>query len=170
MPLIIDGYNLLHASGILGSGRGQGHLERARTALLNCLAESLPENEISQTAVVFDAREPPWNVARQVKHAGITVHFASRYEDADSQIEELIRAHTSPKKLTVVSSDHRLHRAAKRRKATPVDSDVWFLELMRSRAARNQPDPEKVVKPEGPFSNIEVEYWLKHFGMEHDPS
>ena len=35
MPLLIDGYNLLHATGILGRGRGHGWLARSREALLN---------------------------------------------------------------------------------------------------------------------------------------
>ena len=30
MALVIDGYNLLHASGILGRGIGPGSLERSR--------------------------------------------------------------------------------------------------------------------------------------------
>jgi uncharacterized protein len=165
MPLIIDGYNLLHASGILGRGRGPGHLERARNALLTILSESLPEKEIAKTIVVFDAADPPWGVARQTTYNGIRVLFASHHSDADSHIEELIKDDTAPRKLTVVSSDHRLHRAAKRRKATAVDSDLWFAQLMRDRYRNLHPDENSTAKPASPNSNIEVEYWLKHFGL-----
>ncbi len=38
MPFLIDGYNLLHVTGILGTGSRAGTLERARLALLNFLA------------------------------------------------------------------------------------------------------------------------------------
>ena len=65
MPLIIDGYNLLNATGISSRGRGPGNLERARQALLNTLVESLPADEVPRTTVVFDASESPWGVAKQ---------------------------------------------------------------------------------------------------------
>ena len=83
--------------------------------------------------------------------------FASQDEDADTVIERLVAADSAPKRLTVVSSDHRLQRAAHRRKATAVDSDVWFAQLLRDRAARldagspaANPTAD-VPKPEGPL-------------------
>ncbi len=166
MPLLIDGYNLLHASGILGRGRGRGALARSRTALLDALAESLSEEESSRTIVVFDARNPPWGFARSLEHRGITVYFASRHEDADSMIEELIKTNSTPRTLVVVSSDHRLHRAARRRRATAVDSDRWFRELVRARAERQGNASQEALKPQGPYSPGEVEFWLRRFGID----
>ena len=78
MPLLIDGYNLLHASGILGAGKGRGSLARSREALLNVLAESLPAEELPRTTVVFDAHDPPWGLSRKLNHQGMTICFASR--------------------------------------------------------------------------------------------
>jgi len=46
-------------------------------------------------------------------------------------LEELIEAEADPRHLTVVSSDHRIQRAARRRKAIFVDSDAWLGELRR---------------------------------------
>jgi uncharacterized protein len=172
MSLLIDGYNLLNATGIPSRGKGPGNLERARQALLNTLAESLPEDELPRTTVVFDASESPWGVAKQLNHRGMTVMFASRDEDADTVIERLVAADSAPKRLTVVSSDHRLQRAAHRRKATAVDSDVWFAQLLRDRAARLESQSPganptaDVPKPEGPLSPGEVEHWLRQFGVE----
>jgi len=166
MPLLIDGYNLLHATGILGHGRGRGSLARSREALLNVLAESLPAEERDRTAIVFDAHDPPWGLSRKLDHHGITVYFASRHEDADSMIEDLIKTDSAPRKLIVVSSDHRLHRAAKRRRATAIDSDRWFRELMQARMERSAPSSIESVKPEGPFSPGEVEFWLRQFEIE----
>lgn len=168
MTLLIDGYNLLHASGILGRGRGRGVLESARHALLNFLANSLPAAEVARTTVVFDAHEAPWGSLRRSQQCGISVIFGSSELDADSVIEQLILEDSAPKRLTVVSSDHRLHRAAKRRKATPVDSDVWFREVVRARNARQQPNPDVVIKPDGPLTEGEVEYWLKHMGLDEN--
>jgi len=166
MPLLIDGYNLLHASGILGSGRGRGSLERSREALLNVLAQSLPAEEIPRTTVVFDAHDPPWGLARKIDHQGITVYFASRHEDADTMIEEFIKADSAPRKLVVVSGDHRLHRAAKRRRATAIDSDRWFRDLLQARLERQMASLNEPIKPEGPFSPGEVDFWLRQFDVD----
>ena len=169
MALLIDGYNLLHASGILGRGIGPGTLERSRNALLNFIAESLAERELSVTTVVFDAREAPPGLPRTVTFRGITVRYAERSSDADELIEELIAAHHSPRRLTVVSSDHRLHRAARRRRARAVDSDRWYAQVIRERIDRARPK-SLPAKPAGPPSEGEVQFWLREFGMsESEP-
>lgn len=165
MALVIDGYNLLHASGILGHGIGPGGLERSRGALLNFLAESLDEQELAHTTVVFDAREAPPGLPRTVQHRGITVCFADKGSDADEMIEGLIRADSSPRRLTVVSSDHRLHRAANRRNARPIDSDRWYAETLRKRIERSRGKGGS-AKPSDPPSEVEVRFWLRQFGLE----
>jgi predicted RNA-binding protein with PIN domain len=168
MFLIIDGYNLLNAVGIVGSGIGPGTLQRSRLALLNFLAESLEPEEIPQATVVFDAQNPPPGLPRVVQHGGLTVHFASQYEDADTLIEELIRAESSPRRLTVVSSDHRLQRAARRRKATAIDSDRWYAEVVRRRGQRQQSLADVPARPPAPLLEEDVNYWIRQFGGESD--
>ena len=170
MALLIDGYNLLHASGILGRGRGPGGLERSRAALLNFLVESLEPAELAQTTIVFDAQQSPGGLPRTIQHRGLTVRFADRGSDADSLIEQLILANTSPRRLTVVSSDHRLHRAARRRKATAVDSDRWHAEILRRRAESHRGAAEAPLKPSDPQSQSEVNFWLRQFGIESPPA
>jgi hypothetical protein len=132
------------------------------------LVESLPPDEVPKTTVVFDASESPWGVQQQLNHRGISVCFAARDDDADSVIERLIAADSAPKRLTIVSSDHRLQRAAKRRKAAAVDSDVWFNQLLRDRAERmtSKSAANEPPKPEGPFSPGEVDRWLSEFGLQ----
>jgi uncharacterized protein len=169
MALVIDGYNLLHASGILGRGIGPGGLERSRNALLNFLAESLEERELAQTTVVFDAREAPPGLPRTVRHRGITVCFAEKGSDADEMIEGLIRADSSPRRLTIVSSDHRLHRAARRRGAKPIDSDRWYADTLRARIERSRRD-QGGTKPSGPATDGEVKFWLRQFGLDEAAS
>lgn len=167
MAIVIDGYNLLHASGILGGGRGPGSLERSRAALLNFLVESLEPEELARTTVVFDAQQGPSGLPRTIQHRGLTVRFAERGSDADALIEQLIAADASPRKLVVVSSDHRLHRAARRRKATAVDSDRWHAEIVRRRAERGRrADADAPQKPGEPQTEGEVTFWLRQFGVE----
>jgi len=163
MALIIDGYNLLNAVGITAPGRRGSSLERSRAALLGFLADALGPREAGSTTVVFDAKAAPPGLPRVVEHAGLTVRFAAGYDEADTLIEELVRADTSPKRLTVVSSDHRLHRAARRRKARAVDSDVWFRELIAERA-RRRTGPAAPARPTLPLDEAEVLRWLEEFG------
>ena len=167
MSYIIDGYNLIHAAGILGRGSGSGGLQRARRALLNSLAESLDPRDRSRTTVVFDAGPgAPRHRPRVLVHHGMTVRFASNYDDADTLIEELIQAESAPRSLTVVSSDHRLQRAAHRRKAKAVDSDRWYATLLRDRQGHAERPAADAEKPAGPRSAAETRRWLEAFTSE----
>jgi uncharacterized protein len=166
MSLLIDGYNLLNVASVPVPARGKSSLEKARLALLNFLAESLDPEEVPRTVVVFDAHDPPWGVPRETRHKGLTVLFAAREADADALIEDLIRADHSPRRLTVVSSDHRIQRAAKRRRARAVDSDVWYAEVVRARQERQQAATEGSERPAGPLPEEDVRYWMHEFGIE----
>lgn len=166
MSLVIDGYNLLHASGILGRGIGPGSLERSRDALLNFLAESLDARQLAGTTVVFDAHDAPPGLPRVIDHRGLTVRFAPRDSDADAVIEHLIAEHSAPRRLVVVSSDHRLHRAARRRRAKAIDSDVWYADVLRQRIEGARKKTPGSRKPSAPLTEGEVRYWLRQFGVE----
>lgn len=165
MALLIDGYNLLYASGILGRGIGPGGLERSRAALLNFLVESLDPADVQHTIVVFDAPAKARSGPHTYAHRGLTVHFSSGHADADELIEQLIRRDTTPRRLTVVSSDHRLQRAAKRRRARAIDSDKWFAAVVRARVDRRHAAPP-ATKPSAPLDEFQVRYWLRQFGAE----
>jgi hypothetical protein len=163
MALLIDGYNLLHATGIVGRGIGPGTLERSRRALLNFLLASLPESELARTSVVFDAKDAPPGLPRRQLHGAIAVYYAAGYAEADDLLEELIRGDSAPRQLTVVSSDHRVQRAAKRRGARAVDSPVWYAEVLRQRRAEIAPSTEPLDKP-AELTPDEVNRWLAEFG------
>lgn len=164
MAVIIDAYNLIHAANILGSGVGPGGLERARSALLHFLVESLADKEKADCAVVFDSGEDaPPGLPNEYEHEGLRVYFSRGYESADAMIEELILAHSSPRQLTVVSSDHRVQNAARRRRARAIDSDVWHAEIIRQRQQRSQPGPSPTKKPIPQQSQADVDYWVKKF-------
>jgi predicted RNA-binding protein with PIN domain len=159
MPLIIDGYNLLHVTGISGS---RGDLQGSRDALLRFLAAAIDAKERPLTTIVFDAAEAPPGLPRVVVFEEMTVRYASDYENADELIEELIAQHHVPRSLTVVSSDHRIQRAARRRRAPFLDSDVWFAEAVRHREKSRRP-ATPTVKPQGSLGGDEIEYWLNEF-------
>ena len=166
MSLLVDGYNLLHASGIFGRIGGARSLEHSRQALLNFIAESVEERELERTTVVFDAASAPPGLPRQLSFRGMTVRFASPKASADDEIEQLILSDSTPKRLTVVSSDHRIQRAAHRRKARAIDSDQWYAEVIRQRGERNQTPQSPQAKPSEPHTEGEVNYWLRAFGVD----
>jgi predicted RNA-binding protein with PIN domain len=163
MALLIDGYNLLHATAIVGRGKELTELHRSREALLGFLAQSIELAERKHTTIVFDAAGAPPGLPRTVIHDEITVHFARDYADADAMLEDLISANDTPRSLVVVSSDHRVQRAARRRKAQPIDSDRWYAELWAARHRRNAPSLEMPQKPTGNLSPDEVAYWTRQF-------
>jgi predicted RNA-binding protein with PIN domain len=161
VPLIIDGYNLLHVTGLFG--RGKSSLEASRQALLGFLAAAVEPEEIAATTVVFDAAAAPPGLPDRFTVRGIDVQFARDYGSADELLEELIAAHPTPRKLTVVSSDHRVQRAAKKRRAQAVDSDAWYRTAAEQLHARRRQPKTADVKPEAP-SPAEVAAWVREFG------
>jgi len=170
MPLLIDGYNLLHATDIFGEGSGPGSFQRSREALLAFLARSLNDAERPHTTVVFDAAEAPAGLPASCVVDGLTVLYARDYPDADTMIEELVEDHPAPRGLLVVSSDHRIQRAARRRGAKHIDSDRWYSRLWQRRIElRRQQQKSVPEKPVGRLSAAEIEYWVEQFDGDDLP-
>lgn len=159
--LIIDGYNLLHAAGLSLANYKQGDLHRQRHKLLALLAERLSTAERQRCTIVFDAVDAPPGLDSQFEHDGMAVLFAKPGHEADELIEELVAVHSAARQLTVVSSDHRLHRAARSRRASPLDSEAFLARLSRRGDAI---EPGGVTPPVAPPTNSETSYWLREFG------
>ena len=161
MDLIIDGYNLLHAVGIHAPRRGPQNLEGARGVLIQFLVAALSGEALQRATVVFDAGpDAPRGLPRSLVEQGMTIRFAAGYESADALIEELILACSSPRSLTVVSSDHRIQRAAKKRRAEAIDSEVWYARTCQRKIETINPVADK---PHTPQSPEEVQAWLEKF-------
>ena len=159
--LLIDGYNLLHVTRFKPRGHGDGELRQSREGLLAFLAEHLDAEAYPQVTIVFDsARSLPRPATVQWRH--LEVHFARDHASADEMIEMLIRKNCTPEKLIVVSSDHRIQRAASRRRATPIDSDVWFDRLTET--PREIPPPPPRSEKEESEASLAREDWVAFFG------
>ena len=161
MDLIIDGYNLLHAVGIHAPRHGPQNLEGARGALLQFLTAALTNQALRRTTLVFDSGpDAPRGLPRTIEEQGMTIRFSAGYESADALIEELILACSSPRGLTVVSSDHRIQRAARKRRAEAIDSEVWYARICQEKIETMNPAADK---PQAPQSPEEIDQWLKKF-------
>jgi uncharacterized protein len=169
MALLIDGYNLLNVTGIFAQAGPGTELHRTRVALLNFLAASIEPREHKTTTIVFDAAGAPPGLPRTIKHEGITVHFAQRHSDADEMIEELLEQHREPRSLLVVSSDHRVQRAARHVGASFLDSEEWYSERLALCRDRRATADDAAAKPTGNLTSDELNYWLREFGGTAGP-
>ena len=165
--LIIDGYNLMHAAGLARDSYAPGVLERCRLRLLSLVAGLLDEQQRERTTIVFDAKDAPAGGSRQDMFQGILIEYSPPGQEADDVIELLIRQHSAPKQLLVVSSDHRLHKAARRRRAHARDSDRFLDDCERRARKRSATTPD--LKPDEDLSPGMLEAWLTAFG-DIDPA
>jgi uncharacterized protein len=164
---LIDGYNLIHALGMIQKHIGPGDLEIARRQLLDFLITIFGSDGPCIT-VVFDAKQSPPGIARQQEYQGLHIDFAPKAQSADDRIEDLIEASAEPHALVVISNDARLQAAAERRGASPWTHEALldFLEEKGKPAPRANAEPERLCE----VNEEERKRWLEEFGsIEKDP-
>jgi len=171
--LLIDGYNLMHAAGMAQHDYKPGELLKCRTKLLRFLLSKLSAAEIRAATIVFDARDPPPDRPAQVVVSGLKVLFANPGGDADVLIMQWLARHSTPRRVTLVSSDRALQRAARGCRAKFVGSDEFLHELESRRTHRNRTEKRGIPsdsaqaddsKPAAHLSASQTAYWLKIFG------
>jgi uncharacterized protein len=167
MRFLIDGYNLLHRLGLMRTRMGPGELAGARQRLVSLLTKAFG-SDANSICIVFDSAGASAKRAPDRIEKDIDIRFARRGEVADDVIEELIRAHSAPKQLAVISDDHRLQRAARRR-ACRVLSCTSYLEEVERKIRPNGPD-RPADAGDAPAPADDAEFWLRTFAsMEKDP-
>jgi predicted RNA-binding protein with PIN domain len=164
MRWLIDGYNVMHAAGLLGPKLSREGFRRARRRFLDGLADALTVEGDGDVTVVFDASVPPGDFPLSSTYRGIRVVFALGDEDADTRIEYILGHDSNPKSLTVVSSDRRIRQAASRRRARPLIAEAFWdrkdeLRLVPSTSTDQQPAIERDAPPDAE----ESEFWLETF-------
>ena len=155
---IIDGTNLLHAIyNVVGDSESISDIGMCKT-VSQLLRQTGEKGEI-----VFDGKGPPDKTGfDNIDY--LEVSFSGMGSDADTVIEDKIRASSAPRGLTVVSSDRRLRRAARARKATSVKSEVFWTDL-QNQLDRKISQEEPTAKRQG-ISTSETKQWLDFFGLE----
>lgn len=154
----------MHAAGLARERYAQGDLERCRTRLLSLVRHGLTKDQRANTIVVFDGQNADAYDEAEFKYHGIRVFFSRSHEEADDVIEQLILGHSFPKQLRIISSDHRLHKAGRIRRAEVSDSEEFLLQLERTtRRKRDQPADPVISRPEKP-SSVDAEAWMEEFG------
>ncbi|MHC4173786.1 MAG: NYN domain-containing protein [Planctomycetota bacterium] len=155
---IIDGNNLLHSIGEVDEGSesiSDVQLCRIVGRYLKLIGE--------KGEIIFDGTGPR-DKSGFDNISNLEVLFAGLGTDADTIIEDKIRANTAPKRLSIVSSDRRLRKAAQARKAMAVKSEVFWNNLQKQ-LSRKKTMREPAAKRQG-LSESETKQWLKFFGLE----
>ena len=155
--IIIDGYNLLW------SVQKAEEFESITDLQLCYIVGRYLKLAGEKGEIVFDGKGPPDKTGFD-NISNVEVSFAGLATDADTVIEDKIRANTAPRRLTVVSSDRRLRAAARARKAVAVKSEVFWTNLQK-RLSRGRTIKEPPAKRWG-LSESETEQWLKFFGLD----
>lgn len=170
--LLIDGYNLLFQSSFVGRGRGPGWLENSRQRLISHIFSCLGAEQSRGTVIVFDAPKTTAafdNCRDFVFENTIRVIFALEHPEADDFLEETIRSHPHPKTMRVISSDQRIRRCARARRAKDVPAEKFLRELELSALTLEATDPtgeSSTSQGDELLDSSEVEYWLKQFRTE----
>jgi len=156
--IIIDGHNLLHS--IQQTGEDSEPISDVQLCrILSGYLKLIDE----KGEIVFDGTGPR-DKSGFDNISNLEVFFAGLGSDADTVIEDKIKASTAPRRLTVVSSDRRLRDAARARKATAVKSEVFWNNL-RKQLRRKKTFKEPTAKRRG-LTESETEQWLEFFGIE----
>jgi uncharacterized protein len=166
MRVLIDGYNLLHFVGLMRTRMGPGEVARARRSLISLLERAHGAETL--VCVVFDGVGSAADGKGPEMDQGVVVRYAGRNKIADDVIEELIRRHSAPKSLTVVSDDHRIQRAARRRACRSLGCGEYLEELeskLRSKRPPREQPAKAVSRPDA-----DAGFWLETFApLERDP-
>jgi len=169
--LLIDGYNVVAPIAPPGRVRDPRWLQRERNQLVSRLVQHLDAEIRNRTCLVFDAANPPPDRPSEFDAEGIHVRFAIGYPEADDLLEEIIAAHSAPKNLAVVSSDHRVQAAARRRGSQIFDAQSWLDDLIDGRirlaptqlGGAGQGSQTEGDKPDA-IDDDDVQRWMNEFG------
>ena len=159
MPIVIDGYNLLRAV----QKTEEDLADLIEAGLCRIISEYLTHVR-DHGHIYFDGIGPP-DKTRLGGLTNLEVYFTGKHIDADSAIEQKILDNTAPKSLIVVSSDRRIKAAARKRKANPLSSEIFWQDLITQLGRNTKPSQEPKEKRQG-LTEKETDQWLDAFGLK----
>ena len=164
MPYFFDGYNLYHAL------RKVSEEFQSLTPHLMCelIAQDMAHLR-DKASVVFDGHPLRGQFDEGMTIGAVTIVHSRSESDADTVLENMIQKNTAPRHLTVVSSDHRIKKAARRRRAQSLTSQDYIEEFFKrlAKPPRQPNEPREKQRGVGPGKLNE---WLDLFGLDSDDS
>lgn len=161
MPLIVDAYNAMHV------WRNAPLEEDGRD--VEAMARRIGRSRWAgdKVTVVCDGTPPGGSDGRHRFHVdGVIVVYAGAGVEADEVIERLIAKDSAPKRLTVVSSDHRIRKAASKRGAAAMVSEKFVTLMETDAAAGGGKQAGSENGPDEALEGREVNDWMRAFGFE----
>ena len=155
---LIDGHNLLHS--IQKDDPRSGPTSDVQ--LCHIIGSYLKLTGQSGE-IIFDGIGPPDKSGFDSIN-NLEVFFSGLGTDTDTVIEDKIIANSAPRRLKIVSSDCRLRRAARARKATSVKSEAFWNNVQKQ-LSRKKTAKEPTAKRRG-LSESETRQWLEIFDLE----
>ena len=155
---IIDGHNLLHAI---------PKVDESMALITDLQLCRIVDNFLKQTGnsgeIIFDGIGPPDKTGFD-NMSRLEIFFSGLNTDTDTIIEDKISASTAPKRLIIVSSDRRIRKAARARKAISLKSEEFWNNIDKQLSKkRRKKEPE--AKRSG-LSESETKQWLDFFGLK----
>ncbi len=160
MPVLVDGNNLLYAA----QAAEAADLLVGRSMLCDTLG-SWAQRRSEQVHVVFDGPKPHAPRATQIGHPDIQVTYSGAGTNADAVVIRIIETDSAARRLTVVSSDREIARAARRRRALPVRAEDFWLRVKRE-LAEPLPTPAEPKEKRDGLDPQSTTRWLKEFGLD----
>lgn len=156
--LIIDAYNVLHVTGVLPP-------ELAGLEPPD-LAELVGASRWGrhQAVLVCDGTKP--RSARSTDRGPVRVAYAGGGASADDAIARLVDESSHPRRLTVVSNDRAVQRAARRRGAKVLRADEFLRQLASDAAKAARGRRALPRRDHGPLPAAHVDAWLRYFGID----
>jgi len=163
MPLLIDTFNVLHTTGVLPPDLAGidvlgliGLLQQSRYAndRITLACDGSPHTTGQDTASAGSVDELD----------GFTIRHSGPVKTADDLIIELIKLNTAPRRLVVVSSDHQILRAARKRRCK-VFSSPEFLQQLADDARLPRPSGTRFPKPRTAMTDQQVASWMSIFKL-----
>ena len=159
MPFLIDGYNLLHSI-----RKTSEDFEPVTDIQLCHILGRFLKRIGDKGRIVFDGTGPRDKTDFD-NIANPEVVFSGLGIEADTVIENAITANTAPKRLTVVSSDRRIRKAAHARKAKAVKSELFWIEVLKQLSRKHKSYIEPAEKRIG-LTEAETDKWLDFFELD----
>jgi uncharacterized protein len=158
MPLIVDCYNLLHAD--------MPPLLAGLDEALLCRLLDVSRYRGGAMTVVCDGGPKP-GLAERSPVESVELRYAGAGRSADAEIMAMIAADSAPRRLSVVSDDREIQKAARRRRAKVVGCAAMVAELARA-AERLERQGGPGAQPEPNVPDGDVASWAKLFGVDPD--
>ncbi|MEL7473277.1 MAG: NYN domain-containing protein [Planctomycetota bacterium] len=160
--LVVDTYNVLGVTGVLPPDLAGLDVE----GLADLIRASRHARD--PALLVCDGTPPgrPWRGRGPVRtdFDDVRVAYAGPGREADDLIEQLLFDHSAARRMTVVSNDRRIQRAARKRRAGVLPSDD-FLRGLAADHQRGRASPYPEFAKAIPLAQDRVSAWLRTFDV-----